>query len=329
MPYDNNNIHQWHFRHDALEALNSFSAARNLFFCITIICLLVVQGVFISVDRGVIDTALDIPVCSDQTMTNKPCQEIKPGKINEIKYLNIGNSSFSFCNIVEEFASTPEVTADSTPKEPVKIEETPAPEIQPAPKPVIQTEIEVINNNEPANAQLVKKTLRNIVQAANVVIVFAIIMYCVCLFISIQLSLAGSLGGLANSTRAFFSALLAVLLLLPWAKTFYPGAPSMLFGFNELVSAYITKNNNPDDNYLTVIYYTRHCVLWLIVLLLIGISQWRSFSATKQIATRLLEWKTVNPYAPGAKIAPKSGGSGCSANLPHEKNEEEGPIPLE
>ncbi|MBN2841969.1 MAG: hypothetical protein JXM68_02700, partial [Sedimentisphaerales bacterium] len=252
-----------------------------------------------------------------------------PDKLNEIKYFDIGISGFSFCNIVEEFAGTAEVEADNAVKEAVKAEETPASETKAVDKPVVANEVTAKSDNEPANAQLVKKTLRNIVQAANVVIVFAIVMYCVCLFISIQLSLAGSLGGLANSTRAFFSALLAVLLLLPWAKTFYPGAPSMLFGFNELVSAYIAKNNNPDNNYLTVIYYTRHCVLWLIVLLLIGISQWRSFSATRQIATRLLEWKTVNPYAPSSRMASVSAGAGNTVAVSPDKNGEEGPIPLE
>ncbi|MCG8685521.1 MAG: hypothetical protein MI892_11640, partial [Desulfobacterales bacterium] len=61
MNYEQDSLTQWHFRHDALEAFNSFSAARNLFFWITVAGLVIVQFVFFMVDRGAIDATLGGP----------------------------------------------------------------------------------------------------------------------------------------------------------------------------------------------------------------------------------------------------------------------------
>ncbi len=284
MNYDNSGVHQWHFRHDALEAFNSFSAARNLFFWITLICMLLIQGVFFSIDRGVINAALDMPEQQKKIEQTQPVQAL-PGETTqqdgnshqeEINFQQQNKAKFIFCSL-HTTTTDNTVTSDTE-----KAEPTLAP---------TASDIE----NAKSNAKLITSSLKRIIAGANVVVVFSVLMYCICLFLSIQLSLTGSLGGMANSARAFFSAFFAALLIIPWTKSISPGLPTMLFSFDQVVNSYIAKISHNYGSYGEILYYARFCGLWAIVLIFIMLSQWRSCQSVKQITQRAQEWKTKNP----------------------------------
>ena len=269
MNYEQDSLTQWHFRHDALDAFNSFSAARNLFFWITVAGLLVIQGVFWAVDRGAIDSVLEIPQKDNIQINN-----IVPGGAFNTNTHSQGfvlcsfNPKYSFCQDLEVPKS--EITVDSTANDNAQ------------PSAAISKE----------NAATIQSILEKTMQISKIVVILSIILFCVCLFLCIQLTLTGSLGGMSFSTNAFFFALVATLFILPWQKSVMAGIPAVLYSFDDIIKAYSAKAETSP-----ISYYSRFVVMWSIAFILLLISQWRSSQAIKQITARAKEWKSVNPLS--------------------------------
>ncbi len=324
MNYDNSGVHQWHFRHDALEAFNSFSAARNLCFWATILCILLIQGVFYSVSRGVIDPALELP--AKESVSQPSLDGINDGGGGEVKEINNGQRSETEIHNSGETGGF--VLCGYTSRLPEIMPETYIIDINEENPDNTKTQVAKSQEkaeSEKANAQMIISTLKKVISGANVVVVFSILMYCICLFFSIQLSLVGSLGGMSSSTRAFFPALLAALLIIPWSKTISPGIPTSIFTFDQIITHYTTRCYAECSTYGNILYYARFSGIWAVVLILLFISQWRSCHAVKEISQRAQDWKSINPIEskPSANQESRKATSGDSG--PNENNE---PIPL-
>ena len=282
MNYDQDSLSQWHFRHDALEAFSSFSAARNLFFWITVVGMLIIQGVFWAVDQGEIYSSVGSPQNDNIQIYNTiPGNSINTQSCPQGFVLCKNNPEFSFCQdvVAPETETTPEVDKNTHQEKEITTAKT-----------------------AKGETSTLEKTLRKTMQISRIIVSFSIILYCVCQLLCVQLTLTGSLGGMSLSTNAFFFALVAALFILPWQRSMIQGMYATLFTFDDITKYYSIKSEISLFS-----YYSRFILLWAIAFILLCISQWRSCQAVKQITARIKEWKTVNPLshqAPVQQVAP-------------------------
>jgi hypothetical protein len=102
-------------------------------------------------------------------------------------------------------------------------------------------------------------------------------------FFSLQVSLAGRLGGLNHISRAFILALIAVVVLIPWQRLGL-SVPGVTWTPDELIRWQPTKTA---DLVSMVTFYLRFTGYWAAVVLLLLLSQARSIRWSKSIARRL------------------------------------------
>ena len=101
---------------------------------------------------------------------------------------------------------------------------------------------------------------------------------------SLKVSMLGRLGGINHISRAFFLSLLMLILLLPWQRIFGGMVPGAIFTPEELAQWSCAEAGDIFDR---VIYYLRFSGYWLLVLLLLILSQIRSIRWGKAILRRL------------------------------------------
>lgn len=122
------------------------------------------------------------------------------------------------------------------------------------------------------------------IQTANGMATLGAILYCLILRISVGVTVMGKLGGVRHVSRAFFWALLMLVLLLPWQHMFGSFALGLLYGPSELMSAHLDK---PKDSLQLIMYYLRFCGLWLLGFVCLVISQTKCMSWARSILRRL------------------------------------------
>ena len=121
---------------------------------------------------------------------------------------------------------------------------------------------------------------------------FAAVIYCLSLLIGMKLALVGRLGGLADSSRAFFMSLIVMVLILPWQQALSTDIYGLQFGYKELISRYqaVHEASKLGDYF---IYYGRFVGLWLLTMLLLMIAQICSNRAKKSISRHLKQLKNI------------------------------------
>jgi len=121
----------------------------------------------------------------------------------------------------------------------------------------------------------------------NFVLLLMVTLYVLALATAIQVSIAGRLGGMAHACRAFFRALLALVLLIPW-QTVMPG---VLLGAmvlpKELLCGPTGCPAAGTPVACMVTFYLRYCGLWLLVLLLLCSAQCASRRWSRATLRRL------------------------------------------
>lgn len=239
------NSHGEEDKNDALEAFNSFSGARNLFFWLfLLIPLVVVQAQFWMVDRGW--------TCTGQMQTNT------------------------------EQTQTDEVKA------PANVEKE-APDMEKADVATVGA-----NDNTPAEknacetrtSEEMDSLQAGLIKTSNYVLTFAAVIYCLILLIGMKLALIGRLGGLAESSKAFFLSLIVMVLIMPWQQVMPAGIYGTLFSYQDIVEncRQIKQMNTPQEY---VLHYGRFSGLWGLTMLLLIVAQWRSCRAVRKIRRRL------------------------------------------
>jgi hypothetical protein len=123
-----------------------------------------------------------------------------------------------------------------------------------------------------------------VIRIANAVLILTASLYCLSMLFSLKVSMLGRLGGINHISRAFFLSLLMLVLLLPWQRIFGGIVPGAIFTPEELVK---WSSTEAVDIFDTVIYYLRFSGYWLLVLLLLILSQIRSIRWGKAILRRL------------------------------------------
>jgi hypothetical protein len=110
------------------------------------------------------------------------------------------------------------------------------------------------------------------------------VLFCMAMFFSLMVSLIGRLGGINHISRAFFLSLIMLVLVVPWQNVLGLNVPGLIFTPAELLKWIGAKSDNLLD---TVFYYLRFSGYWLVVFLLLIMSQVRSGRWAKSILKRL------------------------------------------
>ncbi|MBN2589186.1 MAG: YeeE/YedE family protein [Sedimentisphaerales bacterium] len=118
----------------------------------------------------------------------------------------------------------------------------------------------------------------------NTLLIFSAILYVFTIFSCLSISFGANLGGLRYISRAFFSAIVALILLLPWQIPF----GRTLFGVIYTPSELIDSNyNNTSQIFSATLIYLRFVGYWAFVMFLLIRSQVYSHKWTKTLLERI------------------------------------------
>lgn len=139
----------------------------------------------------------------------------------------------------------------------------------------------------PARGLLTKLTfdhLARTIELADGILLVTAVLFCMAMFFSLMVSLIGRLGGINHISRAFFLSLIMLVLIVPWQNVLGLNVPGAIYTPAELLKWIATKS---DTLLETIFYYLRFSGYWLVVLLLLIMSQVRSGRWAKSILRRL------------------------------------------
>ncbi|MHC5060456.1 MAG: hypothetical protein ACYTFK_05160 [Planctomycetota bacterium] len=235
---------------DCLEAVNAFKAARNFFFFVVLICLLLLQGTFWLQELGYIEKA----VCTEG---EKDVPVTEEADISE---------NVSETETIEAHAEI--VTGDASieptePAEPAESIDTGAP--APAGDKETKSRIKFNFNSRQA---------ATLISTCNFILIISATLYCLTLLMSIKISLVGRLGGINHISRAFLLSLFGLVLLLPWQKYFGGVVAGAIYTPQELLSC--AAPTAEDSVMSQIFYYLRFVILWVVTFMLFFFAQVRS-----------------------------------------------------
>ena len=122
------------------------------------------------------------------------------------------------------------------------------------------------------------------IELVDGILLVTAVLYSMAMFFSLMVSLIGRLGGINHVSRAFFLSLIMLVLIIPWQNVLGLNVPGLIFTPSEL----LTWMANRGEGLLgTVFYYLRFSGYWLVVFLLLIMSQVRSGRWAKAILKRL------------------------------------------
>lgn len=269
---------------DAIEAYSTFAAARNLFFFILLIGMIILAASFWTVDRGCLDEVLDFEKYRNESTfvkANGPCDG----------FILVADEQAPDAQNPTESAPTPPDEAEKSatpaplPQKPanngdgflVPIPGQPSPESQ-------EQQSSAERENKLRNLQSLQILIDIALRVINYGLTLLVITYCLTLLVAMKISLVARLGGMADASKAFFISLLMMVLVVPWQRVISSeiAIPGMLFSFAELEDSYCRLM--VDGSLMsTVCYYVRFQMLWLLSLVMLIVTQWRSSRSTKVI----------------------------------------------
>jgi len=262
---------------DCLEAVGVFKGWKNFLFVIVILCLLLLQASFLLVDTGCIEidqASGGEPAAA--SMVAEPAQE--PAETPAVKVPDVPEP---VRQLIEEPKVAPESNEPAVPDETVE-PNSPAEPISKAQDNKLQRAI----TWPPTElfAGITFEHLSWLIRIVNAVLILTATLFCLSILFSLKVSMLGRLGGINYISRAFFLSLLMLILLLPWQRIFGGMVLGAMYTPDELVKWLSIENK---DIFEQVIYYLRFSGYWLLVFLLLILSQIRSVRWGKAILRRL------------------------------------------
>jgi len=295
---------------DCLEAVGVFKGWKNFLFIIVLVCLLLLQASFLLVDTGCIkvdqeaaggEAAVMSGVTTPEEMSAEPVTE-EPKEITEPMQESTTETTEPAKAVEAEQAAEPEKAAE--PEETSEPEKAAEPEVN-EPEQGVEPN-EAYEPNKPAgevskasghNLQraiawppteflsgITFEFLSWVIRVTNAVLILTATLYCLSMLFSLKVSMLGRLGGINHISRAFFLSLLMLILLLPWQRIFGSMVPGAIYTPEELLKWHSAETGDVLDK---VIYYLRFSGYWLLILLLLILSQIRSIRWGKAILRRL------------------------------------------
>jgi hypothetical protein len=126
--------------------------------------------------------------------------------------------------------------------------------------------------------------LARTIELTNGVLIVTAVLYSLMMFFSLMVSLVGRLGGINHISRAFILSLIMVVLIIPWQKVLGSSVVGVVWTSDELLRWLAAKGESP---WSLAVHYLRFTGYWLIVMLLLILSQSRSARWSKAILRRL------------------------------------------
>jgi hypothetical protein len=234
---------------DCLEAVGVFRGWKNFFSIIVVLCLLLLQISFWAVNTG---------------------------------YIKLSDSAESNLSAVP--AGDPGQIEDN-PAEPAAEPALPAPE-QPVGQlgPLIEEETPEPLQKSKSLFGLTFEHLAWLIRFANGVLILTATLYLLTILFSLKVSLIGRLGGINHISRAFFLSLVMLVLLLPWQRFFGSFVVGATYTPEELVKWCTAET---EGIFSIILHYLRFTGYWVLVFLLLLLSQMRSSRWAKAILRRL------------------------------------------
>jgi hypothetical protein len=229
---------------DSLEAVGVFRRWKNIFFAIVLICLLLTQAAFWLIDLKLVKTGGAATVAAPSAPAVAP--STPPTDVNAV-----------------EKAAGQAVSGSP---------QTPAPASQ-GPK-------FLGSLSDRLNMERVTRAIEII----NGILIVAVVLYAMALFFCLLISLVGRLGGIRHVSRAYFLAVIMLILVIPWQALFQSPVPGVVYTVPELLQWMTIKSEGLTS---LVLYYLRFSGYWLLFLILLLMSEVRSVRWTKSILRRL------------------------------------------
>jgi hypothetical protein len=126
--------------------------------------------------------------------------------------------------------------------------------------------------------------LARTIELTNGVLIVTAVLYSLMMFFSLMISLVGRLGGINHISRAFVLSLIMVALIIPWQKALGSSVVGVVWTSDELIRWLAAKGGSL---WSLAVYYLRFTGYWLVVVLLLILSQLRSARWSKAILRRL------------------------------------------
>jgi hypothetical protein len=142
-------------------------------------------------------------------------------------------------------------------------------------------------DSQPKTGLLKKLTFGHLARTIDLVdgiLIVTAALYCMAMFFSLMVSLIGRLGGINHISRAFFLSLIMVVLVVPWQNLLDSSVIGVVYTPADLIAWFSSKG---ESTLKMVLYYLRFAGYWLVVMLLLIMSQTRSARWTKSILRRL------------------------------------------
>jgi hypothetical protein len=128
--------------------------------------------------------------------------------------------------------------------------------------------------------------LARTIDVVDGILIVTAALYCMAMFFSLMVSLIGRLGGINHISRAFFLSLIMLVLVVPWQRLLESSVIGVIYTPSDLVTWYSAQSES--DSFVgTILYYLRFTGYWLVVMMLMIMSQTRSARWTKSILRRL------------------------------------------
>lgn len=270
---------------DCLEAISALKSMKNCLFTLIFLGLLLLQAIFWLNYFGYIDksgcplpgktctmvcdaraTILAPMAATDTPQTQEPANPATEPAAKPVETSAVTAAPASDAGVIE-------VTATVMAQAEQAVAATPEKKIDKTPKAVCGAKprwsLGEYDKYLPKCAQV-----EWAVRVANFFVLLLTILYCLTLLVIVKISLAGRLGGLNHSVRAFFRSLLALAFLVPW-QTFFPG---VLLGAMYMPAELLCTSGCSETAPLLcqVQYFLQFSGLWLLVVILLLGAQFRS-----------------------------------------------------
>ncbi len=247
---------------DCIEAVGVCRGWKNFLAVIIILCLLPLQASFWLVDTGYVKAESGETDVSEKLSAAGMPADTKPVSEEGIVSVEQGEKKQSTTeeNEIEE-AAKKAIVGDPTDRE-EKVEQS-------------------------QQARLFRIQMRHlfwVIRFCNFIIILASVLYCLTLLFSFKVSLIGRLGGINHICRAFFISLVLIIFLMPWQKYFNNVVVGAIYTPDELIKWCSAEKNHI---FYIAVHYLRFSGYWLLILLLLIFSQWRSSRWAKAILRRL------------------------------------------
>ncbi len=255
---------------DCLEAVGTFKSMKNIFFILACISLLFLQGAFWLNDTGCIKTSGSYGQKAVSTCPAGVVSEVAPQGLEAPAADDTAGKADTAEDKIDELVKEADELSKQT-AEPATAE------------PAAETPGDMNFFAEMFIPEVPQVTA--LVRTCNFILVIAACMYCLTLFMSIKISLAGRLGGINHISRAFFRSLLAFVLLMPWQLCTDGVVTGAVYTPEELFSpAGLTAEATLLGQ---IFYYLRFTGLWVVVFVLLVAAQISSKKWAKATLRRL------------------------------------------